>query len=201
MSSDSAMDHRLERLVFFSDAVFAIAITLLVIEIHVPSLEPGTSSAAAARELVHLLPSFVAFIISFFVIGRFWIGHHTLFSHVRRFDTRLIWPNLCFLFWIAAMPFATAFLGRNFGQFVPAIFYTMTMLSCALFNLWLTRTTRTAGLLDDTPEAATFRHRPHAVVGGAVVCVALVFVSPYVAPFGMMTIPLWLRLFNRRSAA
>src|SRR5437868_654279 len=118
--SDTSGDLALDRLVFFSDAVFAIAITLLVLEIRIPHLPRGVTIAEAWREFWTLWPSFFAFALSFFVIGRFWMGHHERFRPLRHFDDRLMWPNLLYLMTIAFMPFSTAFLGSNLGRFVPA---------------------------------------------------------------------------------
>ena len=189
-----ATDHPLERLVFFSDAVFAIAITLLVIEIDVPSLPVHATAAEQWGRLADLWPSFFAFFLSFLVIGRFWMGHHALFTHVRRYDPRLMWPNLAFLMAIALMPFASAFLGRNLGHFVPELLYNLTMLACGALSLWLGRVAWRAGILDQEQDDLPVAARSAAVVLAAAVCAGLTFVSPLLSQWGMITIPLWLRL-------
>src|SRR5262245_39042548 len=103
------IDHSLERLVFFSDAVFAIAITLLVIEIHPPHLEQdGTLPTLAALAL--LAPNFIGFAISFAVIGAFWSGHHRAFSLAGRVGPGILFWNLTLLGTIAFMPFVTGFM-------------------------------------------------------------------------------------------
>lgn len=194
-----AVDHPLERMIFFSDAVFAIAITLLVIEIHVPHLPRGASSAQYGEALAELLPSFAAFALSFFVIGRFWIGHHNAFAHVRRYDPKLLWPNLVFLFAIAFMPFATAFLGANLGGLVPALVYNLTMLATALLNLWVVRRALAHADLGalDPAELYALRTRPQSVAMGALIAVPLAFLIPAISQIGLATIPLWQRLFDR----
>jgi uncharacterized membrane protein len=107
-SNDAA---QFERVVFFSDAVFAIAITLLVIEIHVPDIAVRTD-AALGQALLELLPKYIGFIVSFFVIGRFWIGHHRLCGHLAKADDGFISRNLLFLMLIAFGPFPTALLSE-----------------------------------------------------------------------------------------
>ena len=109
-----AMDHKLERLVFFADAVFAIAITLLVSELHVPHFEHRGTQAALAQ-LAGMWPSLFGFVLSFLVIGRFWMGHHSAFSGVSQFSPRLMWPNLLMLMAIAFMPFITGLMSQNSG--------------------------------------------------------------------------------------
>jgi uncharacterized membrane protein len=111
MSAKSNDATQFERVVFFSDAVFAIAITLLVIEIHVPHIAVRTD-AGLGQALLELLPKYIGFIVSFFVIGRFWIGHHRLCGHLAKADDGLIGRNLLFLMLIAFGPFPTALLSE-----------------------------------------------------------------------------------------
>ena len=82
-----------ERIVFFSDAVFAIVITLLVLEIKVPHLEKFSEQAVNAS-LIHLIPKFIGFLASFLIIGVMWFEHHRIFRYIKDFDAGLIWRNL-----------------------------------------------------------------------------------------------------------
>ncbi len=125
------VDHRLERLMFFSDAVFAIAITLLVIEIKVPHLHSGDTSEAWAS-LRALIPNFMGYVLSFMVIGRFWIAHHTMLQIPEHFTPKLMWPNMLLLLVVAFMPFATANMAENLMNRVPMIFYNVILLALAL---------------------------------------------------------------------
>ena len=111
----AAMDHPmlaygLERLVFFSDAVFAIAITLLAITLRVPDLPPGQTDASFLRALGELGSEFFAFVVSFFVIAAFWVGHYRTFRYVVAADGRLVILNFLFLFCIASLPFPTSMI-------------------------------------------------------------------------------------------
>lgn len=106
---------QLERLILFSDAVFAIAITLLVIEIRVPEIEYNANlKEHLTDELWHRFPQFFGFVLSFAVIGQFWTNHHRLFGLVNNFDNRLLWLNLHMLFWIVLVPF-TSGLNSHYG--------------------------------------------------------------------------------------
>jgi uncharacterized membrane protein len=105
----SKKEFQLERLILFSDAVFAIAITLLIIEIKVPELEPEHfSEHGFINSLLSLTPKFFGFVFSFFVIGLYWYIHHRMFGFVIDYTGRLIWLNMVFLFSIVLMPFSTA---------------------------------------------------------------------------------------------
>jgi uncharacterized membrane protein len=196
-----AMDHPLERLVFFSDAVFAIAITLLVIEIDVPNFPRRMEIADQWHELFALWPSFFAFALSFLVIGRFWMGHHALFAQVTRYDDALMWPNLLFLMAIATMPFATAFLGRNVGHFVPELVYNLAMLLCGVLSLSLGWMVYRAGLFGAGLDGRGIALRPLAVILAAALCVGMTFVLPLLSQWGMITVPLWGRLLRNRVTA
>src|SRR3954451_13659328 len=89
----------------FSDGVFAIVITLLVIELRPPSVGAGES---LARALWHEWPGYVAYVVSFMVIGVMWLNHHRMFDQVQRVDGALLVLNLHLLLWTALIPFPTA---------------------------------------------------------------------------------------------
>ena len=188
---DTSGDLSLDRLVFFSDAVFAIAVTLLVLDIHVPDLPRVVSNADSWRALAVLTPCFFAFVLSFLVIGRFWMGHHERFRTLRHFDPRLMWPNMLYLMAVAYMPFATAFLGRNLGHFVPELVYNLSMLVVSLLAYWLARAVHRAGG-PASPAADGLD-----MVLAAMVCIALTFVVPILSQWGMFTALLWTRLEKR----
>jgi uncharacterized membrane protein len=146
-----------ERVAFFSDAVFAIAVTLLIINVHVPALE-GTGPALArfGRGLDQELGRIISWALSFFVVGRVWIVHHTMFRYLKRIDMRLIGLNLVLLALVAFLPYATAVLG-DWGDTSPgAAFYAASMTAVGLTQCALWLHARRAGLTspDLTPEVA-----------------------------------------------
>ncbi|HYD14186.1 MAG TPA: TMEM175 family protein [Allosphingosinicella sp.] len=196
-------DHPLERLVFFSDAVFAIAITLLVIEIHPPHLEQD-GARPTLEALARLIPSFIGFVISFAVIGAFWSGHHRAFSLAARLGPGILVWNLLLLGTIAFMPFVTGFMSGNYGKVGPAVFYWSWLVLTALLNLRVNRIATGPAMRADgvsETEAATVPRRSLAVLFGAITALALSFFVPLYAPVGMATIPLWLLLFRLRGSA
>lgn len=126
------------RIESFSDAVFAIAITLLILEIRIPQhVAPGKLAAA----LIGLWPSYLAFATSFFTIAMMWVNHHRVFSLIERADEVLIAVNFLLLLAITWVPFPTALLARYLrapDEKVAAIVYSGTFLLIAiLFNLML----------------------------------------------------------------
>jgi uncharacterized membrane protein len=200
--ADAKTDHALERMVFFSDAVFAIAITLLVIELHAPEFPRGTSDLAQIQALANLIPNIVGFAISFAVIGMFWMGHHRAFSLAAHYSPRVLGWNLTLLGLIAFMPFVTAYLSSNIFQRVPAIFYCLVMLAAALLNLKVNRTATSPPMVDEraSPEAIVYvQRRGASVVLGSASAVALAFVVPAFCQAGLMSIPVWLRILTWRA--
>ncbi len=142
----------LERLVFFSDAVFAIAITLLAIDIRLPAGVPDTEAALAAA-LAELRPELFAFALSFGVVGAFWLGHLRTLRVVQRADGRFVLLNLVFLFFIALLPFPTSVVARHgdlpLGTSVYAAFIAATGL--ASLGVWV-YATGPGGLAPELPE-------------------------------------------------
>ena len=97
------------RIAAFSDGVYAIAITLLALQLEIPFGD----DVDVWRELGRLWPEFLSLAISFAVIGVYWVAHHRLFSYIERYDGRLIWLNLLTLFFIVIMPFTTSLVGEH----------------------------------------------------------------------------------------
>ncbi|MDB5230127.1 MAG: hypothetical protein JWN76_932 [Chitinophagaceae bacterium] len=134
---ENRQQFQLERMILFSDAVFAIAITLLVIEIKIPEAWPPTEAKLVAG-LKHILPDVIGFVMSFAIIGQFWITHHRMFGYVQRFDTGLLWLNLHLLFWVAIMPF-TSEVNMHYGNvdFAWMIYsINMAMIGFGTYFLW-----------------------------------------------------------------
>ena len=133
---------QLERIALFSDAVFAIAITLLIIEIRIPELHAETlTDRMLLRELLPVVTKLIGFLISFFVIGLYWFSHHRMFRYVTRVNHKLLWNNLLFLLPIVIMPFSTSFLSEyyfNSNLRLPLAVYTITICLSGYFSfrLW-----------------------------------------------------------------
>ena len=193
-------DHTLERLVFFSDAVFAIAITLLVIEIHPPHFPRGTSDSQHLQALAELIPEFVGYFVSFWVIGAFWMGHHRAFGLAAHYHPRILGWNMAMLNVIAFMPFVSGYLSQNEAQSVPTVTYCLVMTIAALLNYKVNKTATSAPMVDETadPLAVLYvRQRSLSVLLGAVTAVIFSCFVPQFGQLGLITIPLWRRVLAR----
>lgn len=127
-----------ERVATFSDAVFAIAMTLLVLTIEIPDIPQDQVSTALPNVITDQWHSFFSFALSFVIIGLYWMSHHRHFEHIVRHDGTLLWLNLLFLLSICFLPFPTGLLGSYGGHYLPVVIYAGTNIAIGLFNtaLW-----------------------------------------------------------------
>ena len=131
----------------FSDGVYAVAITLLIFNVHVPSDPPGHLGAALLRQW----PAYIAFLISFAFVGIMWVNHHRLFNHIRRSDNLLLFFNLLLLLGVTVVPFPTALVAAHYTSadrtVATAVFNGTYVMIAIFFNLLWHHAVR-AGLLD-----------------------------------------------------
>src|SRR5713226_4774978 len=172
------MSNETARVEAFSDGVFAIAITLLIFNLKVPSTTEGHLGAALARQW----PTYAAFLLSFCFIGIMWVNHHRLFNHIRRSDNRLLFLNLLLLLGITVVPFPTALLAAHYGtadRTVAAAVFNGTYVVLAIFFNVLWHHAVRSGLLDAaTQESAAAISRQYAVGPIAyLLCLGLTWVS------------------------
>lgn len=123
---------RKDRLEGFSDGIFAFTMTLLVLDLHVPSLPSGFSNAQLLGELALLAPRFFIWISSFLVAMVFWVNHHRIINDVRHVDHGLVWMNAFVLLGMAFLPFPTALFGTYHRSPVAAAIYGAFLSSSAL---------------------------------------------------------------------
>lgn len=191
----------LERLIFFSDAVFAIAITILVLELRPPERVGPDVASALAHGMVRLIPKLMSYAISFWIIGLYWFVHHRMFRHIRRWDDGLIWLNFFFLFWIAFLPFPVALMGSFGDQRFAVVFYAAALGMTGLGQILLWRHASRGGrLLDPGFDPALARYiglRSMIPPLAALLVMVLAFlIPPFLATMGFPLIFLfqgWLR--------
>ncbi len=117
-----------ERIKALSDGVFAIVITLLVLELKIPEVASNELSDA----LVEIIPKILSHVISFIVLGIYWVGHHNMFMHIKRHDRVLLWLNILFLLSVATMPFPTGLLVQYTNQRLSLIVFAATLVVAGL---------------------------------------------------------------------
>ena len=174
------------RLEAFSDGVFAIAITLLVLELHVPEVARGRLWHGLVREW----PQFAAYLSSFFIIGIMWVNHHSMFKQIRRTDRKLLFLNLLLLLWTALLPFPTGLIARNLGgggtdaKVAEAVYAANLTLAAIAFSLVWTYAVRRRRLIDhDMTERQEWATIARFSVGTFVYAatIGIAFLSPGIA--------------------
>ena len=135
---EAGLDLRLHRLLFFSDGVYAIAVTLLAVELILPEATVELHGRELLGSLIESWPRVLAFLTSFLFIANFWAGHNVLFHHVRRFDGGLMWLALLQLLCVAFLPFPTSVVGEHVSDPVAQQFYFGSLLvtGLAMWALW-----------------------------------------------------------------
>jgi uncharacterized membrane protein len=116
-----------------SDGVFAIAITLLVLDIKLPEV----NTLGLAQALIESLPRIAAYVMSFAIIGLYWISHHRTFELIAKVNGAVFWINLLLLLLVSFIPFPTALLGRYPNEALPIIVYSLTLIACNAVGLGL----------------------------------------------------------------
>jgi uncharacterized membrane protein len=106
-------EFQLERIILFTDAVFAIIITIMVLDIKLPEGIRSLKEEGVKDAFKHLVPRFLAYILSFFLIARFWMSHLKMFAYLKDYNTRLIMYNLLFLFCVSLFPFAVSLISGS----------------------------------------------------------------------------------------
>jgi uncharacterized membrane protein len=188
------------RIVAFSDGVFAIAITLLVLNLSVPEhIHGGDLNEALWEQRQNLL----AYVISFAVIGRFWIVHHRFFSSVVGFDSRLLGLNLFYLGWIALFPFSAQVLGDHGSDTGAIVLYAINLSGITLVGMLMAFDARRAGLSEMSAEEARDGQRRALIVTAVFLAsIPVALLDPSVAPFlwfALFADPLRQRVARRRS--
>jgi uncharacterized membrane protein len=143
-------------MVFFSDAVFAIALTLLALDLKLPV---GIPAERLNAELIGGLPELFAFVLSFIIIARVWMAHHADFFRIREFTFRLAWLNMLLLFFIVMIPATTSVLSDYGGDPNPwpSVLYAVTISGAYLTLAGMWRYAWRKGLTGDSVDAREYR--------------------------------------------
>jgi TMEM175 potassium channel family protein len=175
------------RIVAFSDGVFAIAITLLVLNLSVPETTPAGD---LGRTLWDQRQDLLAYAFSFAVIGRFWVVHHRFFASVTGFDGRLLALNLFYLGWIALLPFSSQVLGDHGGDTGAIVLYAINLVGVTLTGALMAADAQRAGLAEMSAEQARdWQRRSFYIAAVFLASIPVAFIAPEIAGW------LWLALF------
>jgi len=202
-------EFQLERMILFSDAVFAIAITLMALELKVPELHRELiTDHDLGISLSHMIPKFIGFLISFLIIGQYWTTHHRLFGFVVNFNLRLMWLNLFFLLAVILMPFTSAFYSEYISYFLktPVILYigNITFLGFMNYLMWRYVGNQKHGLSEGLVKPVANYYSMRAIIVPSIfLLMALVYlIFPHIAIWMPVIIPLaiWLlrRTYNKK---
>jgi uncharacterized membrane protein len=163
------------RLEAFSDGVIAILITIMVLELRAPE---GTDLEA----LRPLVPTFLAYVLSFIYLGIYWNNHHHMLQATRHISGGILWPNLHLLFWLSLVPFVTSWMGEHHLAAVPTAVYGVVMLCCAV-AWWILQNCIVAVEGPDSTLAAAVGKdlKAKVTLGMYAAAVALAFVHPWIA--------------------
>ncbi|OJU81152.1 MAG: hypothetical protein BGO11_16085 [Solirubrobacterales bacterium 70-9] len=183
-------EHEVEfsRIVAFSDGVFSIAITLLVLEL---ALDSGLKTDSAIwHNLWEQHEKFLAYAISFAVIARFWLVHHQFFSEVKAFNGRLIGLNMLYLAFIVLIPFSSQVLGEYGGTLPAVVVYSVNLAAVILIGQWMRWDARRADLTTTDAETAREDFITSVFIAGVfLLSIVIALFSPSLAPW------IWLALF------
>jgi uncharacterized membrane protein len=176
-----------DRMQFFSDAVFAIALTLLVLDIRLPE----TEAVDLLPALLALWPQYFAFALSFVIIALNWTSHHAKYRVIVRFDARLLQLNFVLLFLVAIVPFPTSVLSEYGAETPAVVVYAATVAALSVTQLVIWAYAVRAGLTTKDVDAAMFRYIVLSILPAPVVfllSIPIAFVDPSVAMWSWFAI-------------
>lgn len=186
-TSTNMSKHRIHAL---TDGIFAVAMTLLVIELKIPESMHVKNNVQLIEAMIHLIPKFVGWVVSFMVLAFFWWGHHRAFNAVRHVDGRLIALNIAFLGFVSFMPFASALTGEYARALASQIVYATAMFCAAFFAQLIWRYIHRHPELCSHPmttgELAGARGRTSLLMALCVVSVAIAMVLPLAGNMAFM---------------
>ena len=211
MQSEIRKEFQLERIVYFSDAVLAIAITLLTLEIKIPEIRENISDRILGTAMLDLLPKFAGLVFSYLMIALYWSVHHRVFGFVIQATPKLLRLNLFFLFFIVLMPFSTGFYGDYMGgelvaaQWkIPMTFYALNLTFVGISNFYLwSYISNPMNKLIEKPINPYTRHMSKArslIVPGVTLCMVPVayFINTLFAALVPALIPLAMKIAQRQ---
>ena len=180
------------RISALADGVFAIVMTLLVLGVEVPEVPDEMIADQLFREVLFLWPLIASYVVSFLVLGIYWMGHHTQFHFLRGVDRAALWMNIVFFMFVCLVPFSTSMVGQYSGQEIALLLYGSNLLAISLMLLAHWQYAWRAGLLDPSTGNETKRKVSRQILIGATVFAAgmgMAFVQPSWSLFVFLLVP------------
>ena len=200
----------ISRLVAFCDGIFGFAITLLIttIPFSLGNLPPSATNEQFIVALRTLLPSFFAYVLSFYIVGNYWVVHHRMFRHIIKYDFVLLWLNLTLLLFIVFLPLPTALLGRYGNNALVTALYALTQaIIASLFLVMEWYASFQHRLIPPSVDQKTIRYgylRALIAVGLFAFSIGLAFLNPQLAKLSWIAIflvrPVVLRGYRRQES-
>lgn len=188
----------IDRIVFFSDAVFAIAITLLILQVQIPEATP---LGLRLGELLVLLPNIISYIVSFLVIARFWLKHLIFSSYIKQLDQGLIWLNTLLLLSVAFLPFPTGVYGTHSASVIATVFYALSIsLTGFIFSILWWHVIKNRSLVKEgIGEEELIKHLQTSLIipTGFLASAGLALINPFLAPISWAILLLAFRFIRR----
>jgi len=175
-----------DRLKALADGVFAVAMTLLVLELVVPEIM-DPSNRELTSVLFSMWPKFLAYILSFLIAGIYWLVHHTIFDAIKYYDSTLAWINIIFLLFVALIPFTTWLLGEYFLMKTSTIIYGVHLLLMFLggYSLWAYSTGKHILVVPDLDPKVVKGAKKMGYIYFSILTIAIIiaFFSPLISVF------------------
>jgi uncharacterized membrane protein len=192
-------EFQLERMILFSDAVFAIVITLMAIEIKIPETEPITD-AALPKAMMHLVPTILAYIVSFGFIGTVWYQHLKMFSILKDYDKGLVVRNMLLLFFVGLFPFTATLISRSKGEMLPFFIYLGMIMLCIiaqyLLYSYIVKKPTIRLNIDLTEHQAELYKRKISLIGFSIAGILVVLTYFWISDPNMKSMStLWMAVF------
>ncbi len=189
------------RIINFSDAVFAFAATLLVLKIDIPEIDAAQVSTQLGTVILTLWPQYLANIISFLVIGYYWLSHHAIFGMLKRYDSPLVWMNLVFLIFVSFIPFPVDLYGDYMNVPVVVVFYTtsLALVGYMLAIIWAYASHNYRLVSNELGEKQVHYYLARSLVAPVVftLSIPLVYIHPLLAQLSWLFVILGVVVVNK----
>lgn len=189
------------RVINFSDAVFAFAATLLVLKIDIPQLSGIDMNTQLVATLVNMWPQYLANIISFLVIGYYWLNHHAIFGLLKRFNSTIVWINIIFLISVSFIPFPVDLYGDFPTTPIVVVFYSFSLavVGYLLAIIWWYASSDNRLVNRKMSKRRIHYYTARTLVAPVVFTLAipLVYIHPIVAQFSWILVILGVVLVNK----